>query len=179
MACRSLADRDHLERSCRFHRKILNAIKAKDKPRSEALTRDHILKGMAAQKKAGKGLFATIQTQRDPRRLHMLLPEVKKHYGKLKFLIGGSGSTDVRQNRADVNPATGEVIAEFPRRPRGGDGRRGGRPPGVPDLKTPLRERAYMLFTMHKFARTPTCSAGPGPDHGRTIEEARARSRAC
>ena len=51
MACRSLADRGHLERSCRFHREILNAIKAKDKLRAGALTREHILKGMAAQER--------------------------------------------------------------------------------------------------------------------------------
>jgi len=51
VAYRSLADRGHLERSCRFHREILSAIKANDKPRAEALTREHILKGMAAQAK--------------------------------------------------------------------------------------------------------------------------------
>jgi DNA-binding GntR family transcriptional regulator len=54
MAYRSLADRGHLERSCRFHREILNAIKTKDKPRAEALTREHILKGMAAQEKVSQ-----------------------------------------------------------------------------------------------------------------------------
>ncbi len=44
-----------------------------------------------------------------------LLPEVKKHYGMLKLLIDGewveSKSTQIHE---DVNPATGEVIAEFP-----------------------------------------------------------------
>lgn len=44
-----------------------------------------------------------------------LLPEVKKHYGKLKLLIGGewveSRSAVVQET---TNPATGEVIAEFP-----------------------------------------------------------------
>ena len=44
-----------------------------------------------------------------------LLPEVKSHYGKLKLLIDGewvdSTSTQVHET---VNPATGEVIAEFP-----------------------------------------------------------------
>ena len=44
-----------------------------------------------------------------------LLPEVKKHYGKLKLLIDGewvdSQSTLVHET---VNPANGEVIAEFP-----------------------------------------------------------------
>ncbi len=51
MAYRSLADRRHLEQSCRYHRSILNAIKAKDRARAEALTREHILKGMEAQEK--------------------------------------------------------------------------------------------------------------------------------
>lgn len=45
-----------------------------------------------------------------------LLPEVKSNYGKLKLLIGGewveSESADIRES---FNPATGEVIAEFPR----------------------------------------------------------------
>jgi len=51
VAYRSLADRGHLERSCRFHREILSAVKAGDRLRAEALTREHILKGMAAQAK--------------------------------------------------------------------------------------------------------------------------------
>ena len=43
----------------------------------------------------------------------MLLPEVKKHYGKLKFLIGGAW-VDSKSTRIepDPNPATGEAIAE-------------------------------------------------------------------
>ena len=49
VAYRSLADRNHLEQSCRYHREILNAIKARDKARAEALTCEHIQKGMAAQ----------------------------------------------------------------------------------------------------------------------------------
>ena len=44
-----------------------------------------------------------------------VLPEVQKHYGKLKFFINGhwvaSASDRIYE---DVNPATGEVIAEFP-----------------------------------------------------------------
>ena len=51
MAYRSLADDRHLEQSCRYHRDILNAIKARDKERAEALTREHIQKGMEAQSK--------------------------------------------------------------------------------------------------------------------------------
>ncbi len=49
MAYRSLADRRHLEQSCRYHREILDAIKARDKVRAEALTREHIQRGMAVQ----------------------------------------------------------------------------------------------------------------------------------
>ena len=44
-----------------------------------------------------------------------LLPEVQKHYGKLKLYINGSwvdSESDLVYE--DVNPATGEVIAEFP-----------------------------------------------------------------
>ena len=44
-----------------------------------------------------------------------LLPEVQKHYGRLKFYINGSwveSESDLIYE--DVNPANGEVIAEFP-----------------------------------------------------------------
>ena len=44
-----------------------------------------------------------------------ILPEVKKHYGKLKFLIDGewveSKSSIINTT---TNPATGQIIAEFP-----------------------------------------------------------------
>jgi hypothetical protein len=44
-----------------------------------------------------------------------VLPEVEKHYGKLKFFINGSWMDSTsEQIYEDVNPATGEVIAEFP-----------------------------------------------------------------
>jgi malonate-semialdehyde dehydrogenase (acetylating)/methylmalonate-semialdehyde dehydrogenase len=44
-----------------------------------------------------------------------LLPEVQKHYGKLKFYINGEW-LDSKSDRIyeTVNPANGEVIAEFP-----------------------------------------------------------------
>jgi len=44
----------------------------------------------------------------------MLIPEVKPHYGRLKFLIGGEW-VDPQSDRveSDPNPATGETIAEF------------------------------------------------------------------
>jgi DNA-binding GntR family transcriptional regulator len=54
IAYRSFSDRKHLEMSCRYHRKILDAIKAKDKPTAEELTREHILRGLEVQEKLNK-----------------------------------------------------------------------------------------------------------------------------
>jgi len=54
IAYRSFADRRHLETSCKYHRKILDAIKAKDKTRAEQLTREHILKGLEVQERLRK-----------------------------------------------------------------------------------------------------------------------------
>jgi DNA-binding GntR family transcriptional regulator len=48
VAFRTLADRCHLESSCRYHRQILEAMKAKDLNRAEQITREHIAKGLAA-----------------------------------------------------------------------------------------------------------------------------------
>jgi malonate-semialdehyde dehydrogenase (acetylating) / methylmalonate-semialdehyde dehydrogenase len=105
-----------------------------------------------------------------------LLPEVKNHYGKLKLLIDGewvdSSSTQVHES---VNPATGEVIAEFPTATkeearaaveaaqRGFEAMR----------RIPLRERARMLFDMRqKFEeRFDELTRVLTQDHGRTIKE--------
>jgi DNA-binding GntR family transcriptional regulator len=54
IAYRSFADTKHLELSCKYHRKILDAIKAKDKARAEQLTREHILRGLEVQEKIKK-----------------------------------------------------------------------------------------------------------------------------
>ena len=54
IAYRSFADRKHLEVSCRYHRKILEAIKAKDKAKAEQLTREHILRGLEVQEKINR-----------------------------------------------------------------------------------------------------------------------------
>ena len=51
IAYRSFGDRKHLEASCKYHRKILDAIKDKDKARAEQLTKEHILKGLEVQEK--------------------------------------------------------------------------------------------------------------------------------
>jgi malonate-semialdehyde dehydrogenase (acetylating)/methylmalonate-semialdehyde dehydrogenase len=108
----------------------------------------------------------------------MLIPEVKKHYGKLKFLIGGewvdSRSGDIRP---DTNPATGEVIAEFPQATP--EEARQAVEAAHQAFQTwrnvPMRERAYMLFSMHAKFREHydmLCRVLT-QDHGRTIEEAR------
>jgi DNA-binding GntR family transcriptional regulator len=54
MAYRSFQDLDHLKQSCEYHRKIVEAMKNKDKGLAERLTREHILRGLEVQKKIGK-----------------------------------------------------------------------------------------------------------------------------
>jgi len=54
IAYRSFGDRKHLEISCKYHRKILDAIKAKDKGKAEQLTREHILRGLEVQERLSK-----------------------------------------------------------------------------------------------------------------------------
>lgn len=113
-----------------------------------------------------------------------LLPEVQKHYGKLKFYINGQW-VDSESERVyeDVNPATGEVIAEFPAATdaeveaavqsaqsalsRWGD--------------VPLRDKARYLFDFRgKFEEhfDMLCRVLV-QDHGRTIGEARGTVRRC
>ena len=48
---RSYADPKHLKDSCRYHRRIIKAIKSGDKEAAERLTREHILKGLAVHQK--------------------------------------------------------------------------------------------------------------------------------
>jgi len=44
-----------------------------------------------------------------------VLPEVKKHYGELRLFINGEWiASKSGKMESDPNPATGEVIAEFP-----------------------------------------------------------------
>ncbi|MCX5862638.1 MAG: aldehyde dehydrogenase family protein [Desulfomonile sp.] len=113
-----------------------------------------------------------------------ILPEVKKHYGKLKLLIDGewidSQSSHVSRT---TNPATGEVIAEFPAATLGEareaveSAKRG----FLAWSQVPLRERAKMLFDMRQkfedhfeeLCRVLT------QDHGRTIGESRGTVRRC
>jgi malonate-semialdehyde dehydrogenase (acetylating) / methylmalonate-semialdehyde dehydrogenase len=105
-----------------------------------------------------------------------LIPEVKGHYGKLKLLIDGewveSKSSQVQET---VNPATGQVIAEYPTATkeearaaveaaqRGFEAMK----------KIALRERAKMLFDMRqKFEEHfSELTRVLTQDHGRTIKE--------
>jgi len=108
----------------------------------------------------------------------MRLPEVKKHYGKLKFLVDGewidSQSTDIQQT---TNPATGEVIAEFPSatKEEALQAVQAAHKAFQEWKNVPMRERARYLFKVvakfdehyEELCRILT------QDHGRTIGEAR------
>ena len=107
-----------------------------------------------------------------------LIPEVKKHYGKLKLFIDGewvdSQSTDIQET---TNPATDEVIAEFPaatKKEALAAVEAANR--AFKDWKNcSLRDRARLLFGMHaKFEEhyEEMCRILT-QDHGRTIGEAR------
>lgn len=107
-----------------------------------------------------------------------LIPEEKKHYGNLKLLIDGkwidSQSTEIQET---TNPATGEVIAEFPSATK--EEARAAVEAAHRAFQTwkdvSLRDRARLLFGMHarfeehydELCRILT------QDHGRTIGEAR------
>lgn len=107
-----------------------------------------------------------------------MLTEVKPHYGTLKFLIDGEWRTpESRTLYPDTNPATDTAIAEYALATEA-EAIRAVESAHKAFLKwrdVSLRDRAYMLFTMHaKFrehyedlCRTLT------QDHGRTIGEAR------
>ena len=113
-----------------------------------------------------------------------LLPEVEKHYGKLKFFINGQW----RDSKSDqiyevVNPATGEQIAEFP----------SATDQEIEDAvqaaqgalstwgEVSLRDKARYLFDLRaKFEEhfDRLCRVLV-QDHGRTIGEARGTLRRC
>ena len=113
-----------------------------------------------------------------------LLPEVQKHYGKLKFYINGSwveSESDLIYE--DVNPATGEVIAEFPSATDSEieaaiDAAQGA---VAKWREVPLRDKARYLFDLRgkfeeHFERLCRILV---QDHGRTIGEARGTLRRC
>jgi len=106
-----------------------------------------------------------------------VLPEVKKHYGELQLFINGEWiASKSGKMESDPNPATGEVIAEFPTATAD---------EAVAAVKAaheafqtwkdfPMRERAKMLFDMRgKFEeRFDELTRILTQDHGRTIGEA-------
>jgi DNA-binding GntR family transcriptional regulator len=57
MAYRSFQDLNHLKESCEYHRKIVEAMKDRDKRLAEQLTREHILRGLEVQNKMGHGIM--------------------------------------------------------------------------------------------------------------------------
>jgi DNA-binding GntR family transcriptional regulator len=57
MAYRSFQDLNHLKESCEYHRKIVEAMKDRDKGLAEQLTREHILRGLEVQNKMGHGIM--------------------------------------------------------------------------------------------------------------------------
>lgn len=111
-----------------------------------------------------------------------LLPEVKKHYGKLPLLIGGewgeSRSTVVQET---TNPATGEVIAQFPEATKE-EARAGVEAAHRAFLSWKdvcLRERAKLLFDLRGRLdeKEEELSRILTQDHGRTIDESRGSVR--
>lgn len=113
-----------------------------------------------------------------------VLPEVKKHYGKLKFYINGEWlNFESAQIHEDVNPASGEVIAEFP---SATDNEIEQAVQSAQEaLNTwrdvPLRDKARYLFDLRgKFEEhfDMLCRVLV-QDHGRTIDEARGTLRRC
>ena len=107
-----------------------------------------------------------------------LLPEVKGHYGRLKFLIDGewidSKDTNLQQ---DTNPATDDVIAEFPAATK--EEARSAVVAAQQAFTTwrevPLRDRARFLFGLRAKIeeRYEELCRILSQDHGRTIGEAR------
>ena len=111
-----------------------------------------------------------------------LLPEVKKHYGTLKFFIGGKWVEPSDSSTQPVtNPATGEEIAQLPTatqaeaRAAVEAAQRG----FEAWCKVPMRDRARILFDLRaslekhfdELCRVLT------QDHGRTIGESRGSVR--
>jgi malonate-semialdehyde dehydrogenase (acetylating)/methylmalonate-semialdehyde dehydrogenase len=113
-----------------------------------------------------------------------VLPEVEKHYGRLKFFINGSWMDSASdQIYEDVNPATGEVIAEFPSATDSEIEQAVQTAQAALEKwrKVPLRDKARYLFDLRgKFEEhfDRLCRVLV-QDHGRTIGEARGTLRRC
>jgi len=108
----------------------------------------------------------------------MKLPEVKSNYGRLKLFIDGewidSKSNDINES---TNPATGEVIAEFPTATmeEAHDAVEAAHRAFKEWGKVSFRDRATLLFNMRsKFVDNyDRLSRILTQDHGRTIGEAK------
>jgi malonate-semialdehyde dehydrogenase (acetylating)/methylmalonate-semialdehyde dehydrogenase len=113
-----------------------------------------------------------------------VLPEVEKHYGKLKFFINGNWMDSASdQIYEDVNPATGEVIAEFPSATDSEIEQAIQTAQAALERwrEVPLRDKARYLFDLRgKFEEhyDRLCRVLV-QDHGRTIGEARGTLRRC
>lgn len=113
-----------------------------------------------------------------------ILPEVKKHYGKLKLLIDGEWIDSTSSHVAPTtNPATGEEIAQFPSATldEAGAAVESAQRGFQAWSQVPLRERARKLFDMRqKFEEhyDELCRVLT-QDHGRTISESRGTVRRC
>ncbi len=111
-----------------------------------------------------------------------LLPEVKPHYGRLKFYIGGEwveGSSPEVQ--ATTNPATGQEIATFPIATQE-EARAAVAAAQAGFLKwreVAVRERGKLLFDLrHRFEEHfDGLTRVLTQDHGRTIDESRGSVR--
>ncbi|MEW6425481.1 MAG: aldehyde dehydrogenase family protein [Bacillota bacterium] len=111
-----------------------------------------------------------------------LLPEVKKHYGKQKLFINGEWVESKSPLwEEDRNPATGEVISEFPTATQ--EEARAAVEAAHRAFgawrEVPLRDRARLLFDLRaKFEEHfDELSRVLVQDHGRTIDEARGSVR--
>ncbi|MFP4037863.1 MAG: aldehyde dehydrogenase family protein, partial [Desulfobacteraceae bacterium] len=108
----------------------------------------------------------------------MKLEEVKKHYGRLKFLINGEWvEASAADSQEVTNPATGEVIAELPvaTRDEAVAAVEAAHKGFLEWREVPMRDRAYKLFSMHARFREnydDLCRILT-QDHGRTIGESR------
>ena len=60
---RSFTKKGHLKSSCRYHRQILEAIKARDKILAERLTKEHIVKGLEVHEELDEEQGLEIHTQ--------------------------------------------------------------------------------------------------------------------
>jgi malonate-semialdehyde dehydrogenase (acetylating)/methylmalonate-semialdehyde dehydrogenase len=113
-----------------------------------------------------------------------ILPEVQKHYGKLQFFINGRWvESESDQVYEDVNPATGEVIAEFTSATDSEIEKaiQGAQTALAKWREVPLRDKARYLFDLRgkfedHFDRLCRVLV---QDHGRTIGEARGTLRRC